>query len=337
MAKLLLQYQDNDAVDAFALLKKAEVRQTKTGKDFLSLTFADRSGDLPGNLWDVSQDDIKNFTAGTVVKVTGTRGAFKGNPQLQIAKMRLPEAGEPSDAADFVKSAPVKKADLEEELTDTLFKITQPTWNRLVRHLFKQYQAEFLEFPAAKANHHAFARGLAFHSLSIARLADRVSDLYPQLNKSLLLAGALLHDLGKVIELSGPTATEYTTAGKLIGHITLVDEQLVLAARDLGLNLQREDVLLLRHVVLAHHGLLEYGSPVRPQVMEAEILHQLDEMDASMQMMTGAMEQTAPGGWSKRVFPLDNRSFYKPESAQQPSTADDDLASLDQIDPGTLF
>lgn len=337
MAKLLLQYKENDAIDAFALLKKAEVRQTKTGKDFLALTFADRSGDISGNFWDASQVDIDRFQPGKIVKVEGTRGSFKGTPQVQISKLRLTDAGEPSSAADFIKSAPVKKDDLEAELTDTLFKITQPTWNRLVRHLFKQYKEQFLEFPAAKVNHHAFARGLAFHSLSIARLAEAVSGLYPQLNRDLLLAGALLHDLGKVIELSGPAATEYTTAGKLIGHITLVDEQLVLAVHDLGMDLNQEDVLLLRHVVLAHHGLQEYGSPIRPQVMEAEILHQLDEMDASMQMMTGAMEQTAPGEWSKRVFALDNRSFYRPEDGQQAADSNESSPTDQPVDPSSLF
>ncbi|CAK1240259.1 3'-5' exoribonuclease YhaM family protein [Fructobacillus evanidus] len=334
MAKLLLQYHENDAVDAFALLKKADVRQTKTGKDYLALTFSDRSGDIPGNLWDVTKEGIDQFQAGRVVKVTGTRSAFKGSPQIQISQLRLTEDGEPSSAADFIKSAPVKKADLEAELTDTIFKITQPTWNRLVRQLFKKFHDDFMEFPAAKTNHHAFARGLAFHSLSIARLADKVSDLYPQLNKDLLLAGALLHDLGKVIELSGPASTEYTRAGKLIGHITLIDEQLVLAANELKMDLNQEDVLILRHVVLAHHGLLEYGSPVRPRMMEAEILHQLDEMDASIQMMTGAMEQTEPGEFSKRIFAMDNRAFYRPESVQRTEgLTDDDLPPLPPEDP----
>ncbi|MGO2969251.1 MAG: HD domain-containing protein, partial [Leuconostoc falkenbergense] len=169
----------------------------------------------------------------------------------------------------------------------------------------------------AKSNHHAFAGGLAFHSLSIAKLAKGVAGQYPQLNQELLIAGALLHDLGKTIELSGPVATQYTLSGNLIGHITLIDEQIVLAARELKFDLQDEDLILLRHVVLSHHGILEYGSPVRPVVMEAEVLHQLDELDAGIQMMSGVMEKTAEGSFSDRVFGLDNRKFYKPENRDQ--------------------
>lgn len=209
--------------------------------------------------------------------------------------------------------APVKTADLDAQLNDYLLMISQPTWNRMVRRLFKQYHDQFLQFPAAKKNHHAFNGGLAFHSLSIAQLAKSVSQQYPQLNADLLLAGALLHDLGKVIELSGPIATEYTLAGDLIGHITLIDEQIVLAANELHFDLNSEEMILLRHVVIAHHGLLEYGSPVRPMVMEAQVLNQLDNLDASMQMMTGALEKTAPGNFSTRIFGLDNRRFYKTE------------------------
>ncbi|CAH1849934.1 3'-5' exoribonuclease YhaM family protein [Convivina praedatoris] len=314
MTSLLTQYQDNDVVDNFALITSAEVRLTKTGKNYISLTFSDRSGDLPGNLWDASQEQINEFIQGKIVKLQGVRGAFKSQPQVQITSLRLTQAGEPNNPADFMAHAPVKTADLDAQLNDYLLMISQPTWNRLVRRLFKQYHDQFLQFPAAKKNHHAFNGGLAFHSLSIAQLAKSVSQQYPQLNADLLLAGALLHDLGKVIELSGPIATEYTLAGDLIGHITLIDEQIVLAANELHFDLNSEEMILLRHVVLAHHGLLEYGSPVRPMVMEAQVLNQLDNLDASMQMMTGAIEKTAPGSFSTRIFGLDNRRFYKTES-----------------------
>ncbi|EPC85478.1 3'-5' exoribonuclease yhaM, partial [Lacticaseibacillus paracasei subsp. paracasei CNCM I-4649] len=135
-------------------------------------------------------------------------------------------------------------------------------------------------------NHHAFAGGLAFHTLSILRLAKSVVQQYSSLNKSLLYAGAILHDLGKTIELSGPISTDYTVEGNLIGHIVLIDEQIVLAAQQLKIDINAEDMLLLRHVVLAHHGLLEYGSPVRPELLEAQVLHDLDELDASINMMT---------------------------------------------------
>ena len=122
-----------------------------------------------------------------------------------------------------------------------------------------------------------------------------------------------LHDLGKVLELSGAITTEYTVAGNLIGHLVLVDEEITKACLALKIDDREEDVVVLRHMVLAHHGLLEYGSPVRPRIMEAEILHQIDTMDASIQMMLGAIRQTQPGEYTERIFGLDNRSFYVPK------------------------
>ena len=144
-------------------------------------------------------------------------------------------------------------------------------------------------------------------------LGKSIADEYPELNRPLLYAGIILHDLGKVIELSGPMSTEYTLAGNLIGHLVLIDEEITKACLALKISEADEDVLVLRHMVLAHHGLLEYGSPVRPRIMEAEILHQIDNIDASMQMMLTSIRQTEPGKYTDRIFGMDNRSFYVPK------------------------
>ncbi len=175
----------------------------------------------------------------------------------------------------------------------------------------QKHHEAFFTFPAAKTNHHAFAGGLSFHTLSILRLAKSVVEQYEGINAPLLYAGTILHDLGKTEELSGPVSTSYTVAGNLIGHISLVDGEIVAACQTLKLDSEQEDVLLLRHVVLAHHGMLEYGSPVTPHVLEAEILHRLDEMDASIMMIQGALAHTKPGEFSEKVFGLDKRNFYK--------------------------
>lgn len=144
------------------------------------------------------------------------------------------------------------------------------------------------------------------------RIADTLSTIYPNLNKSLLFAGIMLHDLAKVIELTGPEHTEYTLKGNLIGHIALIDEEITKAIITLGIDDNKEEVIILRHVVLSHHGLLEYGSPVRPKIMEAEIIHMIDNIDAEMMMMTTALNRVEPGENTNRLFAMDNRSFYKP-------------------------
>lgn len=302
----------DEKFDAFVLLKEVDIRTTSQGKPYLAVEVADRSMEVRGMLWDVDPEAVKELAAGTVVQITAVKQLYQERPQLKLLAIRPAVVGEPQNAADFMQAAPVRAAEMEEEISKLLFQITNATWQRVVRHLLKKFHDDFYKHPAAKANHHAFAGGLAYHSLSIARLAESVVKQYDDVNASLLYAGALLHDLGKVIELSGPVATKYTTAGNLIGHITLIDEQIVIASQEIGLDLYSEDMLVLRHTVLAHHGLLEYGSPVKPLIKEANILHQLDELDATMQSFDNALADTEPGTFSGRQWALDQRSIYRP-------------------------
>ena len=312
MTKALKDYQLDERVEAFALLKEVDARVTQQGKRYLALQLADRSMDIKGMKWDATEAEVGKLAAGMVVFIQAVRQAYQDKPQLKVLSIRPSKIGEPQDAADFVAAAPMKKQDMAEEVSAIIFQITNANWQRIVRHILGKYREAFLQFPAAKSNHHAFAGGLAYHSLSIVHLAQAVVKQYGNLNASLLYAGALLHDLGKVIELSGPVATQYTTAGNLIGHIVLVDEEIVLAATELQIDLKSEDMLVLRHTVLAHHGLLEYGSPVRPMIKEANVLHQLDELDAGMQSFDNAVAETQPGEFSPRQWALDNRSVYRP-------------------------
>ena len=309
--KQLRDYQVDERMDIFVLLKEVDPRVTQQGKRYLAVSVADRSMEIRGMKWDATQEEADTLQAGMVIFMTAVRQVYQDKPQLKILSMRPTRVGERQDPSDFMNAAPMKASEMEEEVSALIFQITNATWQRIVRHLLSKYHDEFYKYPAAKINHHAFAGGLGFHSLSIARLAQAIVKQYPGVNASLLYAGALLHDLGKVIELTGPIATQYTTVGNLIGHIVLIDEQIVLAANELHLDLYSEDMLVLRHTVLAHHGLMEYGSPVRPLIKEANILHQLDELDANMQSFDNALAETEPGEFSQRQWALDNRNVYK--------------------------
>ncbi|MCR8703218.1 3'-5' exoribonuclease YhaM family protein [Weissella cibaria] len=311
--KQLRDHQVDERMDIFVLLKEVDPRVTQQGKRYLAVSVADRSMEIRGMKWDATQEEADTLQAGMVIFMTAVRQVYQDKPQLKILAMRPTRVGEPQDPSDFMNAAPMKANKMEEEVSALIFQITNATWQRIVRHLLSKYHDEFYKYPAAKSNHHAFAGGLGFHSLSIARLAQAIVKQYPGVNASLLYAGALLHDLGKVIELTGPIATQYTTAGNLVGHIVLIDEQIVLAANELHLDLYSEDMLVLRHTVLAHHGLMEYGSPVRPLIKEANILHQLDELDANMQSFDNALAETEPGEFSQRQWALDNRNVYKPD------------------------
>ena len=310
------QMKKDELFEGFYLIKSAEVRQTRAGKNYLAFVFQDETGTIEGKLWDAQPHNVESFTAGRVVHMTGHREVYNNTPQVNQLTMRLPQAGEPSNPADFKEKPPVDPKELQDYLSNVLFKIENPVWQRVVRALYSKYDKEFYSYPAAKTNHHAFEAGLAYHTATMVRLADRIGDIYPQLNKSLLFAGIMLHDLAKVLELSGPENTEYTVRGNLIGHIALIDEEITKVLQELKIDDQKEEVIVLRHVVLSHHGLLEYGSPVRPKIMEAEIIHMIDNLDAEMMMMTTALGLVGPGEMTNKIFAMENRSFYKPNLDQ---------------------
>lgn len=312
--KKLRELVVDETFQLFVLIKSADVRLAKNGKKFIAFTFQDTSGTIDGKFWDASEEEINKFVPGKVVLLDGKREVYQGNPQVKILHLRLPKSDEPAEPSLYMEKAPIKKEVLEDEITQVLFEIVNPHWNRIVRFLLNKYKQEFFEFPAAKRNHHAFASGLAYHTVTMLHIGKSLVKEYPEINASLLYAGIILHDLGKVIELTGPMSTEYTLAGNLVGHLVLVDEEITKACLALKFDENQEDIVVLRHMVLAHHGLLEYGSPVRPRILEAELLHQIDNIDASMQMLLSATRQTTPGEYTDRIFGLDNRSFYVPKN-----------------------
>lgn len=316
MAKQIAQYQEGESMQLFALLKEAAAKTTSAGKPYLALTISDASGEISGMRWDATPDEIKQLQAGKVVSVKGQRETYRDRPQIKIDSIRLATESEPHDPLLFVPRAPETTIQLKAGFREFFDLIDEPVWRTIAGHLFSKHGEKLFSYPAAKSNHHAFVGGLAFHTLSILRLARSVVGQYPNVNAALLYTGAMLHDLGKTIELSGPIATQYTVMGNLIGHISLLDGEIVQACDELGFDPESPKVVLLRHMILSHHGLLEYGSPSRPQLLEAEILHHLDELDASIMTIQTALNKTAPGEYTDRLFSLDNRRFYRPTNEE---------------------
>ena len=258
------QMKKDELFEGFYLIKTAEVRQTRAGKNYLAFVFQDETGTIEGKLWDAQPHNVESFTAGRVVHMIGRREVYNNTPQVNQLTMRLPQAGEPSNPADFKEKPPVDPKELQDYLSNVLFKIENPIWQRVVRALYSKYDKEFYSYPAAKTNHHAFEAGLAYHTATMVRLADRIGDIYPQLNKSLLFAGIMLHDLAKVLELSGPENTEYTVRGNLIGHIALIDEEITKVLQELKIDDQKEEAICSPPVVLNPPGFLQYGRPLPP-------------------------------------------------------------------------
>lgn len=303
-------YQVGDKFSGFMLIKEMTKGVTSTGKDFLTLILRDTSGEIEAKLWDARPEDMKLYQAEVIIYLTGEITQFRGKAQLKIYSIRPSEETDGVHIADFVEKAPVEKEVLFDRLKAAVLEMQNLNVQEITRAFITKYKEELLTFPAAVSNHHAYVSGLAHHITSMLALAREICKLYPELNKDLLYAGIILHDLGKVKELSGLVTTSYTLQGKLIGHIPLMVEEIGQIANEL--NIEGEEVIILQHLVLSHHGKAEWGSPRPPLIREAEILHLIDLMDAKMNMLNRALEHVDPGEFTERLFPMDNRSFYKP-------------------------
>ncbi|GAB4073905.1 3'-5' exoribonuclease YhaM [Barrientosiimonas marina] len=303
-------YSVGDAFDDFILIKSASRGITSNGKPFLTLILRDTTGEIEAKLWDSTKEDEDIFLPEQIVRISGEINQFRGKPQLKIFSIRLSQPTDNVQVADFIEKAPVAPETLMERLTSAIFEMTNPSLQRIVRALVKKYQESLLSYPAAARHHHAYASGLAHHTVSMLAVAKDLHDLYPQTNKDLLYAGVILHDMGKIKELSGMVTTSYTLEGKLLGHIPIMVEEIGLMAKEL--EIEGEEVLILQHLILSHHGKAEWGSPKMPLIREAELLHLIDLIDARMNTLNRALDKVEPGEFTERLFGLDNRAFYKP-------------------------
>ncbi|MCD8511184.1 MAG: 3'-5' exoribonuclease YhaM [Bacillus sp. (in: Bacteria)] len=316
MKRGIAHHQVGETVDMYLLIKNVKKGTASNGNPFLSLLLSDKTGEMEAKLWSITSEDEATFVASKIVHVQGDVQEFRGMKQLKIKSIRPTTSMDQVKPADFLATAPLDPEEMLEKITQYIFEMRNPKIQRITRHLLKKHQSRFLQVPAATKNHHEFVSGLAYHVVCMLDLAKAMTALYPSLDQDLLYAGVILHDLGKVRELSGPVVSEYTIEGKLLGHISIMVNEIEGAAKELEID--GEEVLVLQHLVLSHHSKGEWGSPKPPLIKEAEILHMIDNFDAKMNMMDRALEQVMPGEFSDRIFPMDNRSFYKPGFHSKP-------------------
>lgn len=281
---------------------------TAKGAPYLSFVFQDKSGSIDAKYWNVSEELLHRFEPGMLAVMSGD--VLCHQKQLQFRVQQMKELDETADVADYVKEGPVSQQELRENIQLYIDDITNTVMKQLVCGILQDHEKDFFEYPAATRNHHDFFSGLATHVLGMLQLAEQLCHLYPLLDKDLLYSGVILHDVGKTVELSGAIVSEYTTQGKLLGHISIMQAEVLAKAKELGVE-DSEETMLLRHMILSHHGVYEYGSPVLPMVPEAEMLHMIDNIDARMNTLSKALEPVQDGGFTQRVFALENRSFYK--------------------------
>ena len=300
-----------DSVENFFLIHRATQGVTAQGKDYMTLYLQDKRGDIEAKLWTVTKDDMKILKPEIIVWVKGDVINYRGRKQMKVNQFRLATAEDGVKTQDFVDGAPLSPNEIQDELSHFILEIENAHLQRITRHLLKKYQDKFFTYPAASSHHHNFAGGLSYHVLTMLKIAKSLCDIYPLLNRSLLYSAIILHDIGKVRELSGPVATTYTVEGNLLGHISIASDEVAEAAKELGID--SEEVMLLRHMILAHHGKMEFGSPKLPHLKEAEILFFIDNIDAKMNMFDKAFKKTEKGQFTERIFGMDNRQFYNPE------------------------
>ena len=322
----------------YFLLADVKKCVSNSGKPYWSLLLQDASGTIDAKKWEVDEADERLLEKGKAVYVMGIILTYGNKLQAKITGIEAPDVSR-IDWSTLIPSAPVAPTVLEEKLDLYLSSIHDEDIARLALGLLKQYKRSYLSHPAAVRNHHGFLHGLLYHSLTMCDLAIKTANLYPSLNRDLMIAGSLIHDIGKVFELSGPSGTYYTLQGRLLGHIAIGQAELRETAKKLGyyefLDLdeerQKEEeaanspifhryeiAILLEHIILSHHGHYEFGSPVLPLIREAVAISLLDDLDAKLNGLDNAYSGVNPGEVTGRVMSMDNRYFYLPRSTPEP-------------------
>jgi len=301
--QLISLLKEGDAVQQFFLVRQSDRGTTKEGKPFLSLVLGDKSGALVARVWEkVLAKCPGPFAPGDHVAVQGQVESYKGELQLKILYINtvaaLRDLGRDLQGYDpelLCQATPYDRDTLWQELWQLAETQIGPPLGELVLRVLGRYREEFLVCPAALRYHHPYLGGLLEHTWFVTRHALASLTIYPELNRDLVLAGAMLHDLGKVKELANPQAPERTVPGHLLGHVVLGWEMVRTEAQAAGFP---DPILLvqLEHIILSHHGSMEFGSPILPKTREALVVNFLDDLDAKLKMMSQHLESDTGAG-----------------------------------------
>ena len=325
---------EKDRIRGSYLVKEKRVGTTRNGKPFISMTLADRTGDMEAKVWNRAQELSALFDQGNILEVEGDAESFRGQIQINISGLKV--STRESDPGLFLESAP---GDVSKEMTilrEILRGVKNDYLKALIQKFFedKEFLTQFKKAPAAKNFHHGYMGGLLEHTLSLCKMAAQVAEHYPELDRDLLLTAAFLHDIGKTRELKADLQIDYTDEGRLLGHVVLgaamVDEKLY-GLKDFPQGL----AVRLKHMILSHHGEYEFGSPKRPKFLEAFALHLIDDLDAKMNGISRFMQKDRrEGDWTEfnRMF---ERYFIKKEITAPKATPDEGRRTEER--QGTLF
>ena len=303
---------NNGAVEGFAVIKQCEKKMTKNGSYYLDLVLSDKDGEIFAKLWDYNEAAHGKYETDMFVKIRGVISQYNGHDQLKIDRIRPVIESDNVDVSDFVKSADYSGEEMYNHLLSLVNAFKDEDLKKVVSYLLEENKERILYFPAAFRLHHAIRCGLLMHTASIVKLCESVCKVYPFVNRELLLSGAILHDIAKTVEFDVKEtgiASGYTVPGNLLGH--LVMGAMMVKEASQKLNIDSEKSMLLQHMILSHHGEPEFGAAVRPLFLEAELLSQLDLMDARVYEIMDAVNGIEKGEFTNRLWALEDRKFYK--------------------------
>ncbi|MDP4115691.1 MAG: HD domain-containing protein [Bacteroidota bacterium] len=308
--KPLIETPKGNSFTQFLLVKKAEIKEAKTGKEYLQLELFDSYTSLTAFMWD-NFDDIKNsIQAGKVVKVEGMMDEYNGNTNIKIKRLRIATEPDGVDPADFLPKSKKDISFMQKQFTDRIDALKNTYLKTLMQNIFTEdILDKFSQSAAGKSWHHAYVHGLLEHTLEIIKICDLMCDIHKEANRDLLICGAMMHDFGKVEELDVSRFFEYTDKGKLWGHIVisamLLNEEI---KKIPGFPSDLKECLI--HLVLSHQGKLDFASPVVPKILEAIILYQADELSAKTNAYKNAIQnEKKDRKWTRRI-PLAETELY---------------------------
>lgn len=298
-------------VEGFCLIKSIDRKTSSKGDEYLDIMLGDSDGEINAKLWRYSAEIHGEYEANQIVKIRGTISPYNGTDQLKIERIRHSNDGDNINVADYVKTAGYESEEMFNELFKIATNFKDEELSKIVTAILTENRNALLYWPAAFKLHHAVRGGLLLHTLSIVRLAENVCNIYPFVDRELLISGAILHDIAKLTEFTvadSGIATGYSVEGNLLGHLTMGAMVIQKYAEKLGIS--KETEMLLQHMVLSHHGEPEYGAAVRPMFIEAELLSELDLMDSRIYEMREAVQGTGAKDFSGRIWAMENRKLF---------------------------
>jgi 3'-5' exoribonuclease len=324
--QFIVDLKEDTEIQQFFVVRQVEERLTQNGKPYLDLVLGDRSGSIKAKLWsNVLQEFPGPFRVGDYVGTVGQVKSYHGELQLTVQKIwtieqikQIKKELKDFDVSLLHAATEYDPEQMWQDLLTLVADVLTPPLQELVLNLLHRHAEVWHIHPAARRNHHAYLGGLLEHTWCVARLANQMAGLYQDINRQLVVAGAILHDVGKLKELAQPYAPEYTVPGQLLGHIVLGWEMIRQEAADI--HFPDQNLLLqLEHIIITHHGQRDFGSPVVPKTREALVVYFADDLDAKLKIM----EQHLKADHSERDFTpyhrLLQREIYKiPAEAEIP-------------------